>query len=86
MHHLDESAHHLLTGREVGNHTVAQGTDGADIVVRFLIHHLGLLANGNHLVGAAVKSYYRGFVHHNLVITDNNGVGRTQVHGNLLDK
>ena len=86
MYHLDESAHHLLAGREVGNNAVAQRADSADIVVRFLIHHLCLLTHGNHLVGTTVKGYDRRFVNHNLIITDNDGVGRTKVHCYLLDK
>ena len=54
--------------------------------MRLLIHHLSLLAHGNHLVGAAVEGYYGGLVNHYLVITDDNGVGRSKVHGNLLDE
>jgi hypothetical protein len=50
MYHLDEAAHHLLAGVEVGNHTFAQRAHGADIVVCLFIHHLGLFAHGNHLV------------------------------------
>ena len=38
VNHLDESAHHLLAGREVGYHTVSQRTDGAYVVVRLFIH------------------------------------------------
>src|SRR3712207_7775179 len=37
------------------------------------------LANGNHLVGAAVQGHHRRLVDHNLVTTYNNGVGRAKV-------
>ena len=86
MYHLDKTTHHLLTGREVGNHAVAQGAHRTDVVVSLLVHHLGLLAHGNHLAVNAVESDYRWFVHHNLIITDNDGVGRSQVHRNLLNE
>ena len=58
VHHLDQSAHHLLAGREVGNHTVSQRTYGTYIVMCLLIHHLGLLAHGYHLVGVAIQRYH----------------------------
>ena len=86
MYHLNQSTHHLLTGREVGNYTIAQWADGTDVVVRLFIHHLCLLANGNHLVGTTVEGNNRRLVNNDLVITDNNRVGRAKVHGNLLDK
>ena len=86
VNHLDKSAHHLLASREVGYHTVAQRAHGTYVVVCLLIHHLGLRTHGNHLVGMPVESYYRRLVNHNLVITDNNGVGRSQVHGYFLDE
>ena len=54
MYHLDKSAHHLLASSKVGYHAIAQWSDGAYVVVCLLIHHLGLLANSNHLVCAAV--------------------------------
>ena len=86
VYHLDQAAHHLLAGREVGYHAVAQRTDGTYVVMRLFIHHLCLLADGNHLVGTAVEGYNRRLVNHDLVITDNNRVGRAKVHSNLLDK
>ena len=86
MHHLDQAAHHLLTGREVGNHTVAQRTDGTDVIMRLLIHHLRLVTNGNHLVGTAIQSHHRRLVDHDLIIADNDRVSRSKVHGYLLNK
>ena len=84
MHHLDESAHHLLTRCKVGNHAIAQRTNRADVVVCLLIHHLSLLTHGNHLVRAAVKRYDRRLVHHNLIIADDDGVSGTEVHRYFL--
>ena len=86
MYHLDKSAHHLLAGCKVGYHTVTQRTDGAYVVVRLLIHHLGLLANSNHLVCAAVKGNDRWLINNYFVVADDDGVGRSQVHRNFLDK
>src|SRR5574344_1964963 len=86
MHHVDKSAHHLLAGREVGNHTVAQRTDGANILLSLLIHPLGLIAYGNHLVGAAIESHSGRLINNDLIITDNDGVCRSKVHGYFLDK
>lgn len=84
MHHLDKSAHHLLASVEVGNHTVAQGAYDADAIVGLLIHQLGTSANGYHFFAMPVESHHRRFVHGNLIVTDNDGIGRTQVDGQLL--
>ena len=86
MNHLNQSTHHLLAGREVGNHAVTERTDGFYVLVCFLIHHFRLVTYSNHLFGTAIQCNNRGFVDHNLIIADNNGVGRTKVHCNLLHK
>ena len=80
VYHLDKTAHHLLASGEVSDHTVAKRADSADIVVSLLIHALCSVAHCYHLIGATVKSYDRRFVHHNLVIADDNGVGSAKVH------
>ena len=51
-----------------------------------LIHHLRLTTNSYHLISAAIKGNNRRLINHNLIITDNDGIGRSQVHCNLLDK
>ena len=84
--HLHQSAYHLLTGIEVGNHAVAQRADGAYVLVCLFVHHLGLFAHGNHLVRAAVEGHYRRLVHHNLAVAGDDGVGRAQVHCYFLCK
>ena len=86
MDHLDESTHHLLASSKVCDNAIAQRTDSTDVVMSLLVHHLRLFAHGNHLVGAAVEGYNRRFVHYNLIITDNDGIGGTQVHCDFLNK
>ena len=86
MNHLNQSTHHLLTSSKVGNHAITQWSDSTDIIMSLLVHHLSLLAHSNHLVGAAVKGYNRRFIHYNLIITDNDGIGCTQVHCDFLNK
>ena len=80
MHHLDETAHHLLASIEVCNDTITKGTDGADVRIGLFVHHLGFVTNGNHALCAAVKRYYTGLVNDYLTIADDDGVGRSQVH------
>ena len=84
LHHLDESAHHLFAGVEVGNHTITQRAAGANVLMRFLIHHFGFLSHGNHLVGLLVESNHRWLVHNNLTVASDDGVGSAKVHGNIL--
>ena len=84
MYHLNQSTHHLLASREVGNHTIAQWTDSTYILMSLLIHHLRLVTYSNHLVGTAIQSHNRRLIYHNLIIADNDGVGSAKVHGNFL--
>ena len=86
MDHLDKTAHHLLTSREVGNHAVAQWANGTYVVVGLFIHHLGFLADRDHLASTAVKGDDRRLIDHDLVIADDDGVGSAQVHRYLLNE
>ena len=86
VNHLNQAAHHLLTGIEVGNHTVTQRADGLDFGVRLLVHHFCLIAYGNHTLAAAIQGNNAGLVNHNPAITDNDGVSGTQVHRKFLAK
>ena len=86
MHHFNQATHHLLTGCEVSNNTIAQRTNGSDAVVRLFIHHFCLSPHGNHLVGATVKGNNGRFINHNLIITDNDCIGCTKVHRYFLNK
>jgi hypothetical protein len=56
----DETADHHLGGVEVRDHAVAERTDGADAGIRLLVHQLGLLAEGDALVGCIVDGDNRG--------------------------
>ena len=86
MNHLDESLHHEFASLEVGNHAVAQWARSANVLMSFLIHHLSLTADGNHLVGATIKGNDLRLVNHNLTIADDDCVGRSKVHCNFLGK
>ena len=86
MYHLYQSSHHLFAGREVGYDSVAQRSDSAYVCVLFFIHHLGLLAHGDHLVCSPVESHDRRLVNHNLIIRDDDGIGCTEVHCYFLYK
>ena len=80
----DETADHHLGGVEVRDHAVAERTDGADAGIRLLVHQLGLLAEGDALVGCIVDGDNRGLVEHDLVILENDGIGRAEVYSELL--
>ena len=84
VHHFDESSHHLLTGTHIGYHAVAQWSDGLDVGVRLLVHHLGLLANGYHALGPTVQCHHAGLIYHYLAIAYDDGVGGAQVHGHFF--
>ena len=86
IHLLDKSADHLLGGIEVGDDTVAQRADGAEVLVGFLMHQASLLAHGQRLARLAVKRHNAGLVDNHLVVMQDNGVGGTQVHRYLLCK
>ena len=84
--HLDESSDHLLAGIEVCYDSVTQRTDGLYVVVHLLIHHLGLVTDGYHLIGYAVKGHDRRLIDDNLVIRDYDGVGSAKIHRYVLCK
>ena len=86
IHHLYQTAYHLLASIEIGNYTVAKRTDGTYVFMGLFVHHLCLITHGNHLIGATVESYHRGLIHHNLTIGCNNGIGSTKVHRYFLRK
>ena len=82
-HHIDEAAHHLLASVEVGDHTILQRTDHADLFARLFIHEFGAFADGDGFVRARIEGNDRRFVDGDLTIGNNDGVGRAQVHGQL---
>ena len=85
MYHLYKSAHHQLARLEIGYHAIAQRTDSAYIWMFLLIHKFRLGSNSYHIV-VTVKGYDGRFVNSYLVITDNNSVGCSKVHGYFLNK
>jgi len=86
VHHLYQTAYHLLASIEVGNYTVAERTDGTYVFVGLFVHHLCLITHGNHLIGTTVEGYHRRFIHHNLTIGCDDGIGGTKVHRYFLRK
>ena len=84
--HLDESAHHHLASGEVGDDAVTQRTHGLDAVVGLLVHALGTLTNGYHLIGIAIDRYDGGLVNDNLITLDDDSIGGTEVHRYFLNE
>ena len=85
-HHLYQTAHHHLARREVCYHSVAERAHRLDAVVGLLVHALGTLADSYHLVAVSIYSYNGRLVHYYLVIGDDDSIGSTEVHCNLLYK
>jgi hypothetical protein len=86
IHLLYQTAHHLLAGIEVGNHSVSQRTDGTYVFVGFFMHQLRLFPHGNHLFCTAIQSYNRRLIHHDFSVRDDDSIGCAQVHCYLLCK
>ena len=84
MHHLNQPTHHLFAGIKVGNHTVAQGTDYANLIVRLFVHQFCLAPYGLHRIRMAVERHNGGFVYHDFVIANDNRVCRTEVNSKFL--
>ena len=80
----DETADHHLGRVEVRDHAVAERTDGADAGVRLLVHEFGLLAQRDALVVRIVDGDDGGLVQHDLVILEDDGIGRAEVYSELL--
>ena len=56
MHLADEVLDHLLGDFEIGDDAVAHRTDGFDVAGRAAQHHLGVVADGEHLLLAALRN------------------------------
>ena len=80
----DETADHHLGRVEVRDHAVAERTDGADAGIRLLVHQLGLLAQGDTLVGSIVDGDDGRLVQDDLVVLEYDRVGCAKVHCELL--
>ena len=81
---LDHAFDHLLGRFKVGNHSVFEGTDGLDVLVRFSVHLLSQAADGHHVARHAVFGHDGRFIHHHFVLVVDDGVCRAQIHGNFL--
>ncbi len=55
MHLADEVLDHLFSNFKVGDHAVAHRADRLDMARRAAQHHLGVIANGEHLLLAAAR-------------------------------
>ena len=80
----DEAADHHFCRIEVGDHSVAERTDGLDARIGLFVHEFGLLAEGNALARAIVDGHDGRLVQHDLVILENDGVGGAEVDGQFL--
>ena len=67
MHLANEVLDHLFRNFKVGNHAVAHRADGFDVARRTTKHHLGLIANSENLLLAALidNGDHGRFVEHN---------------------
>jgi len=86
VNHANHTPYHVLGSVEIGDDPIPQGSDRLDVLVRFSMHLLGLLANCNHLAGVSVKGHNRRLVHHNGVLVNNQCIRSAQVNRYLLRK
>jgi hypothetical protein len=90
VHLVDEVAQHGLGHFEIGNDTVAHGPDGHDIARGAAEHVLGFQSHGQHTVfRSVVRSHgdHGGFAENDALAFDiNQGVGRSQVNGQIAGK
>ena len=80
----DKAADHHFGRLEVGDDPVPERADGLDAGVGPFVHQLGLLADGDALVGMVVDGDDRRLVEGDLVILEDDGVRRAQVDGQFL--
>ena len=81
---LDHTAQHQFGGREIGDHAVFERTDRLDVGVGLLMHGARPFADGDQLARVGVDGDDRRLVHHHAAVVDNQGIGRTEVDGQLL--
>ena len=83
---FNQTAHHLLTSIEVGDHSIPQRTNSTYIFVGLFVHQLRLFPNGDHLICTAIQGHNRRLIHHNFPVCDDDGIGCPQVHRYFLCK
>ena len=83
---LDESLDHHLGGVEVRDHAVPERPDCLDSGICVLVHELGLPTDRDAFARVVVYRDNARRVQHNLVIPENDGVGRSKIHCYLLSQ
>ena len=84
LHLIDQTANQHLGCGKIGNHTILQRADCTDIGVGTFVHHLSLHTHRHDLLRADVDRYDRGLIDYDFAVMYDQGVGRTEVHRQLL--
>ena len=78
-------AQHGFGDFKVSNHTVPQGADSNDVAGGAAEHALGIVPDGEHLVGAGIDGDHRRFPQDNTVVFDvDQGVGGSEIDSNVI--
>ena len=81
---VDQAADHEFGGRKIGYHAILQRTYGLDVRMCLLVHHPGLMADRHQLVRMHVQSHDRRLIDNHFAIMHYQGIGRSQIYGQLL--
>ena len=81
---LDHAFDHLFGGFKIRDHAILERTNRLDVFVRLSVHLLGQTPNRDDVACHTVFGHDGRLVHHHLVLVVDDGVGRAQIHGNLL--
>ena len=80
----DEGLEHLLSGIEVSDDAIPQGTHSTDVARRATQHQFGFIAHGEGAAPLEVKSHDRGLLEHNSSTGNvNQGVGCSKVNADV---
>ena len=82
----DKTADHHFSGLEVCDDAVPQRADSLDAGIGPFVHQLGLLSDCDAFVRMVVNGYDRRLVQGDLVVLEDDGIGRPEVHCQLLRK
>ena len=86
VHLLYEAADHHFRCVEVCDNAVTERAYGFDSGVCLLMHELGFLAKCDAFSGLVVNGDDRRLVQGDLVVLEDDGIGRPEVHCQLLRK
>ena len=84
LDHPDHALDHVLRTLEIRDHAILEGAYRLDVLVGLAVHLLGLTPYGHGLVGGPVLRYDGRFIHHHLVFVVDDGVGGSEIDGDLL--